>query len=153
MEEERQEVVPIDPEALTITGMVPDRSGLNAFVVVIREPHDPERRPRELSAQYGRAWQRWKRKLKKTLIEEVAEQIMAHLEDGVARTLNRISVEMLDTTADVTFGTKFEEALWLLVRQKRVEYTPKAPVLFRKRTSVAWDPTEEPWETDQLTDS
>ena len=34
-------LVPSDTEALMITGLVPDRSGLNAFVVVIREEHDP----------------------------------------------------------------------------------------------------------------
>ena len=135
--------LPIDTEALMITGMVPDLSGLNAFVVVIREAHDPERQPDELKDKYGKGWLRWRRKLKEMELEDVAEWIMAHLSDGQSRTLNRIGVEMINKTADILCGTKFEEALWLLVKQKRVEYTQHAPILFRRRSSVAWDPTEE----------
>jgi hypothetical protein len=133
----------IDPEALMITGACPDLSGINAFTIIIREDNDPERQPRHLSAQYGRVWRAWKRKLKETSLKEIAEEIMTHLEDGVARTFNCISVEMLDKTADITFDTKFEDALWLLVIQKQVEYSQNAPILFRKRGSFAWDPSEE----------
>lgn len=138
-----EKLTSIKPDVLTITGLIPDRSGINAFVIVIRDSMDPERQPRAVSAQYGRVWLKWKRRLRETTVEVIAEEIMSHLSDGQVRTFNRISVEMLDKTADITFGTKFEDALWLLVLQKRVEYTPQAPVLFRIRTRVAWDATEE----------
>jgi len=64
-------------------------------------------------------------------IEEIKSTVRSHMADGAARTLNRIGTELWDKTADITFGTKLEEALWLLVEARELEHTMEAPVLFR----------------------
>jgi hypothetical protein len=104
-----------------------DRSGAAAYVVIIRAAGDPERKPRDGSDR-GSAW---RRALVKMPVERLADEIAAHLADGVPRTMNRIGVEMMDKTADCTFGTPFEEALWALVERGTHEHTLDAPILFR----------------------
>ena len=69
--------------------------------------------------------------LKKTKPEAWATQILKLLSDGKPRTLNRIGIELVDKTADITAFTPFGAGLWLLVKNGDVEYTPKSPVYFR----------------------
>lgn len=114
-------------------GEVPDLSGMQQFVVMIRAPGDPERLPRD-----GRDMgAEWRRKLMKQPVGEIADALRQHLQDGQPRTLNRIGVELIDKTADLTGGTPFETALWSLVELGEVEFTMQAPVLFRKASPVA----------------
>ena len=111
-----------------VTGLVADRSGIARYTVLIRAPDDPERMHEE--KDYVALWRR-------RLIKDTAEtwffRIGDHLLDGVARTMNRIGVELLDKTADNLFETPFEEGLWQLVEERHVEHTMDAPVLFRMR--------------------
>ena len=111
---------------------LPDRSGMYDYVVLIRAPGDPERKPRPKKGQ-PRQEAAPHLRIKKTNAESWAKQIATHMNDGRERTFNRIAVEMLDKTADVVGGTTFEDALWLLVKQGVLEYTWEAPILFRKR--------------------
>lgn len=98
------------------------------FIDMVRSKHDPPRRQRGREA--GDIAPHLT--LKKTTREEWATHILAHLGDYTTRTLNRIAVEMVDKTADVVSGSPFHEGLWLLVERGQVEYTMRAPVLFRK---------------------
>lgn len=116
-----------------VTGQLPDRSGEFAYVVLIRAPGDPERTPREAAARDMKA--DWRRALAKKPVPEIEAAIALHMTDGAERTMNRITVEMLDKTADVV-PDSFEEALWGLVSKGLLEFTMAAPVLFRK-TGVA----------------
>jgi len=108
---------------------VPDRSGAYDYLVLVRDSlRDPQRRLR--GSEAGDVAPH--RALKKTRPEEWAEKIVALLEDGKPRTFNAIAVELLDKTADVVGGTPVEKGLWLLVERGVLEYTPKAPIYFRR---------------------
>lgn len=65
-------------------------------------------------------------------VGELLREVASHLSDGVSRTFSRIAVELVDKTADVVCDTPVEAGLWLLVEQERIEYTPAAPVFFRR---------------------
>jgi hypothetical protein len=116
------------------TRRVPDRSGKAAYVIIIRGPHDPERRSVARSlAKKGQKVTKplgW-RKVLKFDPEATMWLIMKHLSDGEPRTFNRIGVEMLDQTADHLFETPFEDAIWLGVERGYIEYANWAPILFR----------------------
>lgn len=105
----------------------PARHGMYKYVVMVRGPHDPSRRPRPKGGVKDKAPHQT---LKKTLPADWAERIAAHIADGLPRTMNAISVEMLDLTADIVHGN-FEDGLWLLVADGRAEYTAQAPIYFR----------------------
>ena len=107
---------------------LPDRSGMFDYVVLIRDQHDPERKKRGREAGDVKPHLT----LRKTTAVDWAERIASHLSDGVPRTFNRIAVELVDKTADVVCDTPVEAGLWLLVEQERIEYTPAAPVFFRR---------------------
>lgn len=113
-----------------LTAQLPDLSGIQSYIVLIRAPDDPERTPRESGSRDMRA--EWRRALMKQPVAEIEAAILLHMADGVARTLNRLSVEMIDKTADIIFETPFDAALWSLVSKGVVEFTVGAPVLFRK---------------------
>lgn len=138
---------PIRPTAKRVTArrrerkwwhQLPDRSGAHAYTVLIRGSDDPERAPRPKGR--GRvATQDVTPHLTiaKTTATVWASRIAAHMNDGILRTFNRIAVELTGKTADVVFKTTFEDGLWLLVERGLLEYTPEAPVLFRKRKKAA----------------
>lgn len=111
-----------------VTGVRPDLSGRYAYVLMIRHPSDPERRRR--GSETGDIAPH--RTLAKVPVETFMRSIANLLTDGEPRSFNRISVELTDKTADVTTDSPFEEALWRLVEAGRVEFTPDAPVLFRR---------------------
>lgn len=113
-----------------VTGVLPDRSGMYRYTVLIRADGDPERTPRELAKRDCTA--EWRRALLKQPIAEIEAAIVLHMADGLERTMNRIAVEMIDKTADVIHDTPFEHALWALVSRGQVAFTMQAPVLFRK---------------------
>ena len=114
------------------TGKLVDRSGTFAYIVLVRAPEDPSRSPRGKGRKDRVGWQH---DLKKTTIKEWKEIIFQHLSDGVARTFNRIGVELLDKTADTLLGLNPEEALWKLVEEGKLAHTLRAPIYFRSTSS------------------
>ena len=112
---------------------VPDLSGMNAYIAIIRGPDDPKRSPGPAEGAARRKDSAPHLTLKKTSAEAWAKQIAGHMNDGVPRTLNRIGVEMIDKDSSIVFKSPFEDAVWLLVERGVLEYTNEAPVYFRKR--------------------
>lgn len=110
---------------------VPDFSGANAFIALVRDPRDPVRKPRPPTGTPRDTAPH--RTIAKTPMDLWAHEIEEHLKDGIPRTMNRIAVEMLDKTADIVFQTPFERGLWYLVERERVEFTNDAPIYFRIR--------------------
>lgn len=105
-----------------------DRSGLAAFLHLVRAADDPKR-----SAPHGKANRERAPHLRlKTLrIVDCRAAIAGLLSDGVARTFNRIAVELTGYTADLLFRGPFDEALWSLVDDGALELTLELPILFR----------------------
>jgi len=114
-----------------VTGVVPDRRGTAQYVIMIRSPEDPERRPRPAGGQKDRAPHRT---LAKTTAASWRPHILALLEREGPMTFNAVSVLLIDKTADITGGTRLEEAMWSLVRDRQVAFTLKAPILFKSCT-------------------
>ena len=80
------------------------------YTHLVRAAGDPERSG--AAKEQGRGWTGYvlQRKLKQGCLGDFTGSILGLLGDGVARTFNRIAVELLDVTADVAFGTPFEAA-------------------------------------------
>ena len=112
------------------SGARPVTAGDLQYVIMIRHPEDPGRRPRPKGGQEDKTPHRT---IAKMDIEEIKKVLLEQLSDGEPRTLNRLGVEIWDKTADITSGTKVEEALWQLVERSILEHTMKAPVMFRKK--------------------
>ena len=131
----------IDPPATGeipewVTGSVVDRTGRYAYLHLIRGMGDPERGDiRKLPTELRDRGAEWLRKLLKSSAESWQEPILLLLADNVPRTFNRIGVELLDKTADVLFESPPDEALWMLVAERRVEHTISTPTLFRVVTT------------------
>lgn len=125
------EIVPLDQREWTREPV--DTSGLAAYTILIRAPGDPERRSREeRHAAMGvvAASAEWKQ-LRKASVETWVERFRALMADGVPRTYNAMTVELIDATADVA-PDNAEAALWLLKERGEVEHTVDAPVLWRR---------------------
>jgi hypothetical protein len=102
---------------------------MSQYTIMIRGESDPERRERGREAGDVAPH----RTLEKGKVEDFERAIVELLSDGRERTFNAISVEMLDKPADITAGSKVEEALWNCVLRGEVEFTTVAPILFRAR--------------------
>ena len=111
--------------------LLPDRSGMYAYVHLARAPGDPERSPREARGKANAT--AWRKRFAKSTVPKWRDAILEHMLDGRARTFNRIAVELADATADVVFGKAPDTALWQLVAEGWLEYTPSSPVFFRLR--------------------
>ena len=110
-----------------------DTSGEAFYVIMIRAPGDPDRRTREARHEamgVAAAAGEWKQ-IRKATVEQWAEKFLALLGDGRAVTLNALTVELADITADVV-GDNAIDALWLLKERGLVEHTVDAPVLWRR---------------------
>lgn len=115
-----------------VTGARVDRSGMSAYLHLTRSPEDPERGDiRLLPTELRDRGAEWLKGLMKSGAADWHAPILALLADNVARTFNRIGVELLDKTADVLFETPPDEALWALVGLGQVEHTMNTPVFFR----------------------
>ena len=116
-----------------------EREGMETYLHMVRATDDPERSPRaKMGTKGSDPTREYAKRLRKDTPRHWAERIAEHIADGKARTYNRICVEMLDKTADVLHDTPFDDAIWLLVEEKRVEHTCEIPILFRlvKRAEV-----------------
>ena len=110
-----------------------DTSGPAFYTIMIRAPGDPERRTRESRHEamgVAAAAGEWKQ-IRKASVEVWAERFLVALTGGRAATLNALTVELADTTADVV-GDNAIDALWLLKERGQVEHTIDAPVLWRR---------------------
>jgi len=97
---------------------VPDLSGLAAFVIMIRSPHDPERLTRAEARALGGGWQAWIEDMKGSPVTWAAA-IVRLLRDGQSRTFNRLVLDLTGRlyTADVAAGKAPEQGLWLAVER------------------------------------
>ena len=109
-----------------------DASGPAFYTIMIRAPGDPERRTREdrhAAMGVAAAAGEWK-EIRKASVEVWAARFLAALAGGRVATLNALTVELADTTADVV-GDNAIDALWMLKERGQVEHTVDAPVLWR----------------------
>jgi len=104
-----------------------DLDPMQQFTIMIRGANDPERRQRGREAGDVRPHTT----IAKGSVADFERAIAVLLSDGRERTFNAISIEVLDKPADVTGGTKFEDAIWSLALRGDVEFTTFAPILFR----------------------
>jgi len=112
-----------------LTRVLPDRTGMGAYLEMIRDvKNDPDRRPRPKRGEAKDVAPHLT--LNRTHVEDWIDPIYELLTDGRPRTLNAIGVELIDKTADITAGTPLGECLWLLVERGDLAYTASAPVLF-----------------------
>ena len=111
-----------------VRGVNLDRSGITAYLHLIRSAQDPERSPRPEGGRLDRAPHRT---LTRTAVDHWAARICERMADGVARTFNRIGVELLDQSSDMLLDSPVDQALWQLVDQGTLEHTMEAPILFR----------------------
>lgn len=113
-----------------VTYVRPVFTGAEAYIHLVRAPDDPERKKwergeRDLAAE-------WLRNLNRSEPSFWQPKLLALLQDGAARTFNRIGVELIDKTADVLFGTPVETALWDLLERGAIEMRNHTPILFRR---------------------
>jgi hypothetical protein len=118
-----------------LTGVVPDRSGLAAFTVMIRaeedEAFEPARKDRKLK---GMARIKAAKELLAAEPKDWAQRFADLATDGVPRTFNRMMLELTDglITADNATNTNAEEGLWLAVQEQQLEFRNEAPIMFRR---------------------
>lgn len=112
------------------TKMRPDYSAhpMAKYIIMIKGPDDPARRPRPVGGQEDRFPHHT---LNKMTESQIAKALIDLLSDGVARTLNRMGVELWDKEGSIVGGTKVEEVLWTLVESGTLAFTKKTPILFR----------------------
>lgn len=127
----RVSALPIDQREWTRDPV--DATGIAAYSIMIRAPGDPERRSREARHEamgVTAAAGEWKQ-IRKASVEVWAERFLAALAGGRAATLNALTVELADITAD-TVGDNAIAALWMLKDRGLVEHTIDTPVLWRR---------------------
>lgn len=111
------------------------REGSVKYAVMIRHPNDPERSTREeRKAKREREGILSTAHLRKdrTPVEQYAEEIRRHMADCIARTANRLSIELWDKEASYTMhpGSLQFEALDGLVQDGEIGHTMVAPIKF-----------------------
>lgn len=118
-----------------VTGLAVDRSGVAAFVHLVRAPDDPPEAPRGSGSERRKLWGVAPHvAIEKRSRDDWRQEIVKLMVDGKARTFNAICVTLTGLTADVCFGLPPDGALWMLVEEQLLEHTLTAPVLFRWRT-------------------
>ncbi len=105
------------------------RSIREGYTHIIRSIEDPERSLRPKGGREDRAPHLT---MKRQPRRELERQMLKHLSDGRARTLNRLAVELWDQNACTVFSTQVNDILWDLVERGEIEHTMHAPIRFRK---------------------
>ena len=113
-----------------LTRVLPDRSGMSAYVIMIRGKADPERPPQP--RQHSQRDKTPHLTLRKQTRHAWRDSFVMLLGDGEPRTFNALCVLLSGLTADICAGLVPEDALWSLVEEGAVEFTMEAPVLFRR---------------------
>lgn len=118
---------------------LPDRTGMAAYLHLVRGPHDPrETKARGAAARAaGERKPSWQKRM--GTAEEWCERIVAVFADGRGpRTFNALCVQLTGTTADVVFGSAIDEGLWLACERGLIAWTPTRPVYWIDAASVKW---------------
>ena len=126
-----------EDQAVYYTGL-PDRDGMNAYVVLVRAPEDPKRRSRkERQAALGirEAAVEWK-KLAKLPAAEWADRIVELQSDCVPRTFNAIAVTLADAEASTMAGKSMEVGLWMAVERGDLWWTNHVPIRFMHKNGI-----------------
>jgi len=122
---------PLDEEPVEwYTKLRPDYSAhpMAKYLIMIKAPDDPPRRPRPVGGQEDRFPHHT---LNKMTESQIAKVVLDLLSDGVGRTLNRIGVELWDKEGSIVGGTKVEDVLWQLTLDGVLAFTKQTPILFR----------------------
>ena len=109
------------------------------YLVMIRSTFDPERtpRPKKMSDEPDRD-RTPHLTIKKSNREDWYEPILADVTEHGQSTLNAIGVRVADMTADILVGSKFEAALWDLVRSQKLAWCNHTPVFFNLPDRIDW---------------
>ena len=110
------------------SGVLPDRDGMSAYVIMIRDAHDPAPPPK--AALHSDRDKAPHLTLRTQSVCSAAFRLLVN--DGAARTFNAMCVTIAGLTADICAGEVPEAALWSLVEEGAVAFSMAAPVLFRK---------------------
>jgi hypothetical protein len=119
---------------------LPDRSGLRAYLHLIRAPLaiEPDvetmargKTSRSLGGENDVA-------KKSGSPERWASAIVALLEDGRPRTFNAICLQLVGTTADVLFDAPIDRGLWLACERGDLAWTPRTPIMWTLASMVTW---------------
>ena len=110
--------------------VLPDRAGVSAYVIMIRDADDPAPPPKAaLHCDRDKAPHLT---LRTQSVETWRDAFRLLVNDGAARTFNAMCVTIAGLTADICAGEVPEAALWSLVEEGSVAFTMAAPILFRK---------------------
>ncbi len=116
--------------------------GIHSFLHIVRAESDPARLSREQRQKKHGAEvsQIWKKAMHVSQVPKWREEIIKLLEDGLARTFNRIVLEISkgEYTADVAMGKAPDVALWQLVTEWELSFTNESPVYFRLSRHVGY---------------
>ena len=112
------------------------RQGTSKYTLLIRSPDDPERQTPGMRGAYGVDPHH---KLNRMDQEQLRGLIWGCLTNHPHEpmTFNELSVRLFDLTADVTGGTRLEDALWSLVHQGCLAITTTAPILMLRSIDLA----------------
>jgi hypothetical protein len=105
-----------------------DRTGLSAYLHLIRDAGDPDRCAARGPDNHNRSPHLG---FKRVPVATWKEAILALLQDDRPRTFNAITVELSGYNADVHYRQPADRALWALVDAGAVELTLDTPILFR----------------------
>ncbi len=111
------------------TAYVVPREVREGYTHLIRSIEDPDRSPRPEGGREDRAPHLTMKRQPK---RELERQMLKHLDDGRARTLNRLAVELWDQNACTVFTTQVNDILWDLVERGEIEHSMHAPIRFRR---------------------
>ena len=124
------------------TGQVPDRSGMAAYIILIRSPEDPPEeqfRTRGRGQDGGGADGTYRSAgIRKGDRTQARELLLGLLGEHGPCTFNTLSLYGWGRAADAVggVGTAVEEALWDLVAEGTVEHTMASPIRFRLREAT-----------------
>lgn len=119
-----------DEETLFHLGL-PDRSGMLAYVHLIRADGEPDE---TMARGGGKRRPGWWKKIGEA--KHWAAAIEALMADSKPRTFNTICVQLVGTTANVLFESELDVGLWMLVEQQRLAWSAEAPILFVHRSAL-----------------
>jgi hypothetical protein len=108
-------------------GSAPALEGMDKYLHLVRAIDDPDRAPRPKGGYADRSPHHT---LAKTDLNDWRLLIPELMDDGVPRTFNRMSLELIGLTADITHSSPIETALWELVAEGCLMSSSRVPMYF-----------------------